>query len=126
ETELTSNAVLAWSEETSIARRYIAPGRPIPNPFVGSFKGLLRDKRLNAHLFDGLHDACRMIVASRIDCKAVPLYNPGQADPQRVCNLVQNSLSHEQNELKSEDSSGGTVIRGATLNAILLRDTRPL
>ena len=38
-TELTSNAVLAWSGETGIEWHYIARGKPTQNGFVESFNG---------------------------------------------------------------------------------------
>ncbi len=56
-TELTSNAILAWSAETSIAWHYIAPGKPMQNGYVESFNGRMRDELLNESLFLGLADA---------------------------------------------------------------------
>jgi putative transposase len=56
-TELTSNAILAWSAETGIAWHYIAPGKPMQNGYVESFNGRVRDKLLNESLFFGLADA---------------------------------------------------------------------
>jgi putative transposase len=50
-TELTSNAVLAWSGETGIDWHYIAPGKPTQNGFVESFNGRMRDELLNETLF---------------------------------------------------------------------------
>ncbi len=50
-TELTSNAVLAWSAETGIRWHYIAPGKPTQNGFVESFNGRMRDELLNETLF---------------------------------------------------------------------------
>ena len=42
-TELTSNAVLAWSDEAGIEWHYIAPGKPMQNAFIESFNGRLRE-----------------------------------------------------------------------------------
>jgi transposase InsO family protein len=56
-TELTSNAILAWSAETGIAWHYIAPGKPMQNGYVESFNGRMRDELLNESLFFGLADA---------------------------------------------------------------------
>jgi transposase InsO family protein len=56
-TELTSNAILAWSAETGIAWHYIAPGKPMQNGYVESFNGRMRDELLNESLFMGLADA---------------------------------------------------------------------
>jgi putative transposase len=36
-TEMTSNAVLTWSDETRVEWHYIAPGKPMQNGFIESF-----------------------------------------------------------------------------------------
>ena len=69
-TELTSNAVLAWSDEANIEWHYIAPGKPMQNAFIESFNGRLRDECLNEHLFQGLRDARRIIERWRADYNA--------------------------------------------------------
>lgn len=66
-TELTSNAVLAWSEESGIEWHYIAPGKPMQNAFIESFNGRFRDECLNEHLFHGLREARAIIEAWRAD-----------------------------------------------------------
>jgi putative transposase len=66
-TELTSNAVLIWSDAAKIEWHYIAPGRPTQNAFVESFNGRLRDECLNEHLFHGLREARQIIEAWRAD-----------------------------------------------------------
>lgn len=38
-TELTSNAILAWSKDHEVEWHYIAPGRPMQNGYVESFNG---------------------------------------------------------------------------------------
>ncbi len=53
-TELTSNAILCWSDRTGVAWHYIAPGKPTQNAFVESFNGRLRDELMNETLFHGL------------------------------------------------------------------------
>ena len=50
-TELTSLAMLRWSQETQVQWHYIAPGKPQQNAFVESFNGRLRDECLNETLF---------------------------------------------------------------------------
>ena len=50
-TELTSMAILRWSQLTRIEWHYIAPGKPQQNAFVESFNGRLRDELLNETLF---------------------------------------------------------------------------
>ena len=50
-TELTSRAILCWSQETQVEWHYIAPGKPQQNAFAKSFFGRLRDECLNETLF---------------------------------------------------------------------------
>jgi transposase InsO family protein len=56
-TELTSNAILAWSKENRIEWHYIAPGKPMQNGLCESFNGRMRDELLNESLFFGLDHA---------------------------------------------------------------------
>ena len=56
-TELTSNAIFAWSKDHKINWHYIAPGKPMQNGFVESFNGRMRDELLNETLFFGLSHA---------------------------------------------------------------------
>ncbi len=56
-TELTSNAILAWTEARTIAWRYIQPGKPTQNALIESFNGRLRDELLNETLFRSLTHA---------------------------------------------------------------------
>jgi len=56
-TELTSNAILSWTEETKVRWHYIDPGKPIQNAFSESFNGRLRDEFLNETLFTSLTQA---------------------------------------------------------------------
>ncbi|WP_241229473.1 transposase, partial [Sphingomonas sp. S-NIH.Pt1_0416] len=65
-TELTSNAVLAWSADASIEWHYIAPGKPTQNGFVESFNGRMRDELLNETLFFTIGQA-RSILARWVD-----------------------------------------------------------
>ena len=53
-TELTSNAILNWSDEAHVECHYIAPGKPMQNGFIESFNGRLRDEKLNETLFTTL------------------------------------------------------------------------
>ena len=66
-TELTSTAILKWSQDRKVDWHYIAPGKPMQNGFVESFNGRLRDECLNEHLFQGLGEARRIIEAWRVD-----------------------------------------------------------
>ncbi|GLQ05861.1 transposase [Sneathiella chinensis] len=60
-TELTSNAILSWQQETGVSWHYIAPGKPMQNGLVESFNGRLRDECLNEHLFCS-YDHAREII----------------------------------------------------------------
>ncbi len=55
--ELTSNAILTWTDQSRIAWHYIAPGKPMQNAFIESFNGRLRDELLNETLFTSLAQA---------------------------------------------------------------------
>ena len=50
-TEHTSNAILAWADDTGVGWHYIAPGKPQQNGFNESFNGRLLDEPLNETLF---------------------------------------------------------------------------
>jgi putative transposase len=56
-TEFTSNAMLAWAQETGIAWHFIAPGKPQQNGICEAFNGRMRDELLNETLFFGLGHA---------------------------------------------------------------------
>src|SRR5207248_6575164 len=53
-TELTSIAILRWSQEAHVEWHYIVPGKPQQNAFIESFNGRLRDELLNETLFTSL------------------------------------------------------------------------
>ncbi len=76
-TELTSMAILRWSQETRIDWHYIAPGKPTQNAFVESFNGRLRDELLNETLFTSLAHARAALAAWKDD------YNPASLRPSR-------------------------------------------
>ena len=56
-TELTSMAILSWSQETQVEWHYIAPCKPTQNAFIESFNGRLRDELLNETQFRSLDHA---------------------------------------------------------------------
>lgn len=65
--ELTSNAILAWADQSRVAWHYIAPGKPMQNAFIESFNGRLRDELLNETLFTSLAQARVALACWRID-----------------------------------------------------------
>jgi putative transposase len=69
-TELTSNAILAWSDRQKVAWHYIAPGKPVQNAFIESFNGRLRDELLNETLFRSLPQASVVLESWRNDYNA--------------------------------------------------------
>ena len=66
-TELTSLAILRWSQDRQIEWHYIAPGKPQQNGYVESFNGRLRDECLNETLFASLSHARSVLRAWRDD-----------------------------------------------------------
>lgn len=66
-TELTSMAILKWSQERAIEWRYIDPGKPVQNAFAESFNGRLRDEHLNETLFTSLAHAKAELLAWKRD-----------------------------------------------------------
>jgi putative transposase len=70
-TELTSLAMLRWSQERQVAWHYIAPGKPQQNAFVESFNGRLRDELLNETLFTSLAHAREVLAFWRDDYNTV-------------------------------------------------------
>jgi putative transposase len=62
-TEMTSMAILRWSQDRGVQWHYIAPGKPMQNGFVESFNGRLRDECLNETLFTSLPHA-RVVLAN--------------------------------------------------------------
>ena len=70
-TELTSNAILTWSQDSKVGWHYIAPGKPQQNAFVESFIGRLRDECLNETLFTSLRQARAVLAAWQRDYNEV-------------------------------------------------------
>jgi putative transposase len=70
-TELTSVAILRWSQEARVDWHYIAPGKPQQNAFVESFNGRLRDELLNETLFSSLAHARTALEAWKDDYNTV-------------------------------------------------------
>jgi putative transposase len=69
--ELTSRAILAWTNRVRLDWHYIAPGKPQQNAFVESFIGHLRDEFLNEDIFENLAHARRLLERWRLDYNQV-------------------------------------------------------
>ena len=63
-TELTSNAILTWSQDSKVGWHYIAPGKPQQNAFAESFIGRLRDECLTL--------SCAILVLLLISTTSAP------------------------------------------------------
>jgi putative transposase len=70
-TELTSSAILRWSQEHRVGWHYIAPGKPTQNAFAESFNGRLRDECLNETLFTSMAHARAELARWRRDYNTV-------------------------------------------------------
>jgi putative transposase len=70
-TELTSAAILTWSQEHRVEWHYIAPGKPQQNAFAESFIGRLRDECLNETLFTSLAHARAALADWRHDYNTI-------------------------------------------------------
>jgi putative transposase len=66
-TELTSMAVLRWSQQRAVAWHDIAPGKPQQNGFAESFIGRLRDECLNETVFTSRRHAQAVLAGWRRD-----------------------------------------------------------
>ena len=81
-TELTSMAILRWSDDRRVPWHYIAPGKPTQNAFIESFNGRLRDECLNETLFTSLAHARIALAAWQRDYNHVrPHSGLGEATP---------------------------------------------
>src|SRR5690606_22853799 len=83
-TELTSMAILRWSQDRQIDWHYIAPGKPMQNGFIESFNGSFRDECLNETLFSSLAEARDRINDWKEDYNAPTTLLAGQPLAQRV------------------------------------------
>jgi putative transposase len=70
-TELTSMAILCWSQQKRIDWHYIALGKPQQNAFIESFNGRRRDELLNETLFSSLAHARAALAQWKLDYNTV-------------------------------------------------------
>lgn len=65
--EFTSAALDQWAHDRGVRLDFIAPGKPVQNPFIESFNGTFRNECLNDNWFITLPDARGTIETWRID-----------------------------------------------------------
>jgi len=87
-TELTSMAILQWSQQAQVGWHYIAPGKPTQNAFIESFNGRLRDELLNETLFRSLDHARLALAEWKDDYNTVRPHSAiGNVPPALYANL---------------------------------------
>jgi len=113
-TELTSMAILRWSQERSVEWHYIAPGKPMQNGFVESFNGRLRDECLNETLFTSIRHARIELAAWKEDYnKARPHSSLGGRTPAEAAATA--CPGHAPDRLVITSTSSQQSIQGLTL-----------
>ena len=95
-TEMTSRAMLEWTNRTGVDWHYIAPGKAQQNGFVESFNGKLRDECLNEEIFANLAEARAVIERWRQDYNTV---RPHSAHGGRTPDAVR--LDHAAGRLRT-------------------------
>ena len=65
--ECASKELDAWAEKNGVKLRFIRPGKPVENCFIESFNGTFRKDCLDAHWFEDLAHARRVIESWRLD-----------------------------------------------------------
>jgi putative transposase len=68
--ELTSMAILGWTQATGVEWHYIAPGKPQQNAIAENFIGRLRDELLNETLFSTMSQARAALAEWKVDYNA--------------------------------------------------------
>ena len=92
-TELTSMAILRWTQDSCVEWHYIAPGKPTQNAFIESFNGRLRDECLNETLFATLAQARIVLAEWRHDYNTVrPHSKLGGLTPAEMAGLIPSTM----------------------------------
>lgn len=65
--EFASKELDAWAENNGVKLHFIRPGKPVENCFIESFNGTFRKDCLDAHWFEDLAHARRVIESWRLD-----------------------------------------------------------
>jgi putative transposase len=104
-TDLTSMAILRWSQEHQIEWHYIAPGKPQQNAFIESFNARLRDELLNETVFSSLNEARILLEQWRCD------YNTHR--PHSRLGWLTPSEFADRNRLSKQLPSGAALPEGS-------------
>ena len=81
--EFAGQALDVWAYAQGVKRHCIDPGKPVPNAFIESFNGKMRDECLNEHLFISLREARETMEVWRRDYNEVrPHASLGNRTPQ--------------------------------------------
>lgn len=105
-TELTSMAILRWSQLTRIEWHYIAPGKPQQNAFVESFHGRLRDELLNETLFSSIDHARELLAEWQDDYNTVrPHSGIGNLPPSTYARLTAPDMQRDGTLRRVEGSA---------------------
>ena len=108
-TEMTSRAMLEWTNRTGVEWHYIAPGKPQQNGSVEGFSGKLRDKCLNEEVFATLAGARVVIERWRLDYNHIrPHSAHGGLTPETV------RLNHAAGRLRNVNGSAARPLPPAT------------
>ena len=97
-TEFASRALDAWAYREGVRLDFSRPGKPTDNAYVESFNARLRAECLNAHIFESLDDADRILTSWRRDYNAVRPHSAlGMLTPPRnSLNLVRGMQAVEE------------------------------
>lgn len=69
--EFRSAQLDAWAYENGVVLEFIAPGKPVQNPFVESYNGKMRDELLNLHWWRSVAEARQAVQVFREDFNEV-------------------------------------------------------
>ncbi|MFZ4122452.1 MAG: integrase core domain-containing protein, partial [Caulobacterales bacterium] len=109
--ELTSMAILGWTQATDVAWHCSAPGKPQQNAFAESLIGSLRDELLNQMLFATISQARTAPAPSKEDDNADrPQSGLGNITPNETAKrvaLAQKAASRDQFNPESKPMAGG-------------------
>ena len=120
-TELTSMAILRWSQERAIDWHYIAPGKPQQNAFIESFNGRLRDELLNETLFVSLTHARAMLAAWKDDYNTIRPHGAlGNLPPATYATLSASGMQRDGALTLSPSTVAPPSPTGSNMEQILL------